>query len=193
MQRNSYVLSDDRYSMTARVLHWLMAVGFTFMWACGFAMTSIVEEDSAAEELLLDLHISTGVTLLILLVIRIGVRLLVAPPPLPVNFPRFDRIASHFGHVGLYILPALVIAAGWAETDFGGHGVRWFGVSMPKIFPTMETWSGVQVEDAAEEIHELLAWTMLALVVAHVAAVIKHRWFDDHDVLPRMTFGKKKG
>ena len=50
---------EDRYKPGARVLHWLMAAGFIFMWACGYAMTTWVAEDSALEELLFDLHVSS--------------------------------------------------------------------------------------------------------------------------------------
>jgi hypothetical protein len=46
---------------------------------------------------------------------------------------------TYLGHLALYALPAVIIALGWAETDFGGHGVTWFGVAMPKLLPTMES------------------------------------------------------
>lgn len=176
----------ERYTAIARILHWLMAVGFIFMWGCGIAMTSLVEDDSPMEETLFALHISVGVTLLFLLVARIAVRLLVSPPPLPADFPKLDRIGAHLGHIALYILPLLIIMVGWAETDFGGHGVSWFGIEMPKIFPTMEYWRGLEVEEIAADWHEFLAWVMLFLAAVHVAAVIKHRFFDKHDILKRM-------
>ena len=177
-----------RYALSARVLHWLMALGFAFMWLCGYAMTSLVAEDSLLEETLFDLHISIGVTLLALLVVRIAIRILIPPPPLPEFLTRWERSASHLGHLGLYVLPAATIAIGWMETDFGGHGVKWFGASMPKIFPTMETLFGLKLETATSTLHMWLAYTMLALAMIHVAAVAKHRWFDGHDVLSRMTF-----
>ena len=182
-------LEMERYVLSARILHWLMAAGFIFMWACGYAMTSLVPDDSALEEFLFGLHISIGVTLLFLLVARIAVRLWNAPPSLPDALAPWEKIGSHLGHWGLYLLPVAIILIGWAETDFGGHGVKWFGLSMPKIFPTMETLWGLKLETITATIHLWLAYTMLALAVVHVAAVAKHRWIDGHDVLHRMTFG----
>ncbi len=178
----------ERYVLTARVLHWLMAAGFAFMWACGYAMTSLVPDDSALQDFLFGIHISTGVTLLALLAIRIAVRRSNSPPPLPDGLAAWEKTASHLGHLGLYLLPAVVILIGWAETDFGGHGVKWFGLSMPKIFPTTEAFWGVNLESVTSTLHRWLAYTMLALAVVHVAAVLKHRWIDGHDVLHRMTF-----
>ena len=178
-------MTDEKYHLAARLIHWIMALGFVFMWGCGWAMTSLVEEDSPLQELLFDLHISVGVTLLALLVLRIAIRLVHRPPSLPASIRGMERKAAHLGHAALYALPALVIAAGWAETNFGGHAVQWFGVAMPRVFP--ETGEGVQ--ELAEDAHRFLAYGMLAIAAGHVAAAFRHRWFDGHDVIRRMTFG----
>ncbi len=186
-ERGTVRVGGERYHVSIRILHWLMAVGFLFMWSCGYAMTSLVADGSQMQEFLFGLHISTGVTLLILLLIRIAMRIRFTPPPLREDLPKIERVGARIGHLALYVLPALIIAVGWAETDFGGHGVKWFGVSMPKLFPTLKTLAGVNLEDATATIHQWLAYTMLALAVVHVAAVVRHRWVDGHDVLHRMT------
>ena len=171
-----------KYSLPARLIHWIMASGFIFMWGCGYTMTTLVEEDSRLEETLFDLHISTGVTLLALLILRVAVRLAYAPPPLPDAIPRVERIGSHIGHAALYVLPVAVIGFGWAEVDVGGHQVQWFGFPIAKIFPTLEAW-----EALTETVHRWLAYTLLAVAGVHVGAVAKHRWQDQHDILYRMT------
>lgn len=182
----------ERYVLPARLLHWLMAAGFIFMWACGYAMTSLVADDSPLEETLFGLHISIGVSLLFLLVLRIATRVLKRPPALPGSLTNWEKIGSHVGHLGLYLLPAAAILIGWAETDFGGHGVKWFGVSMPKVFPTMETLWGLKLETVTANLHMWFAYAMLALAIVHVAAAAKHRWIDGHDVLYRMTINFRR-
>ena len=184
-------MTEEKYHLAARLIHWFMALGFAFMWGCGYAMTTFVEEDSALQELLFGLHISTGVMLLFLLVLRIAIRFAHSPPPLPEAIPRIERIGAHLGHAALYLLPAAVIGMGWAEVDFGGHGVAWFGVAMPKVFPTMDTRAGFDLEELTATLHRWLAYTMLGVAAVHVAAVAKHRWIDHHDVLRRMTFGHR--
>ena len=184
-------VDGKRYHVSIRVLHWLMAVGFLTMWGCGYAMTSLVAEDSPTQELLFGLHISTGVTLLVLLLIRIAMRLAFTPPPLPEELPEIERVGARIGHLGLYVLSVLIIAIGWAETDFGGHGVKWFGVSMPRLFPTLKTLAGINLENATATLHQWLAYTMLALAIVHVVAVVKHRWIDGYDVLFRMTLANR--
>lgn len=190
MARMSGRPDGDRYHLSIRVLHWLMALGFLCMWGLGWTMTNVAEDDSPAQEFLFGLHMSVGVTLLVLLILRIAIRLRVGAPPLPEALPRRDRIGARVGHIALYVLPVLIITLGWASRDFGGHGVEWFGLSLPKIFPTRETLAGLKPGDLAAELHGSLAWTLLALALIHIAAVAKHRWVDGHDVLHRITLGR---
>lgn len=75
------------------------------MWICGYSMTNLVEDDSAFEELLNFLHISSGVTLFFALVARIVVRVLYKPPPHGMEISRIDRVGAHFAHALLYVLP----------------------------------------------------------------------------------------
>lgn len=154
-------------------------------------MTNLVEEDSVLESILFSSHISVGITLLFVLLGRVAIRLMCKPPPLPDTIPKLDRVGAHLGHAALYALPFLIILVGWAEVDLGGHGLKWFGLEVPKIFPTMETIAGFDTEETTEAIHMWLAYTMLGVALIHVAAVIKHRWFDKHDILVRMTISRR--
>ncbi|MES0885336.1 cytochrome b [Roseibium sp. SCP14] len=180
-------MTEQKYVASARILHWLMAFGFLVMWSAGYAMTLDRFDDTPVQDFLFNLHISIGVTLLALMALRIAVRLFNKPPALPAEFSSWEKVGSHLGHAGLYLLPLSVMIIGWAEVDFGGHGVRWFGVAMPKVFPTMEFFAGINLEEATEVAHASLAWLTLALVIVHVAAVIKHKYRDGHDVLYRMS------
>jgi len=182
--------NTTQYSAWLKIMHWVMALGFFFMWGSGYYMTTIVETDTPLEDLFFGLHISTGVTLLFLLIFRVVIRNVTSLPEPVASFSKLERIGAHLGHLGLYLLPALVIFIGWAETDLGGHGVSWFGISMPKIFPTMEMFAGINLGDTTEALHKWLAYSMFSLAVVHIAAVVKHRWFDKHDILHRMTFRK---
>ena len=182
--------ANERYTLAARLLHWLMAAGFVFMWGCGYTMAELVEEDSPLEELLFDLHIATGVTLAVLLLVRLWVRLRNAPPPLPPGLPPIERIGAHVGHWTLYVFPAIVIAIGWAETNISGHTVHWYGgIPMPALFPTVEGAFGEFVGGWAETLHMWFAYTMLGVAVVHVAGAVKHR-IEGNDVLYRMTIGR---
>lgn len=187
-------IPSSKYHLVARLLHWILAVGFVFMWLCGFSMANVVADDSIFEEILFFLHISVGVTLFFAVATRVVVRFIFKTPP-PISsdhISQIERVGSHVAHAALYALPFLVICVGWAEVDFGGHQVQWFGINVPKIFPTMETLGSLDVEELTETLHRWLAYIMLGIAVVHVAAVFKHRWFDKHDILVRMTISNRK-
>jgi len=183
------------YAMPARALHWLMAAGFVFMWGCGYAMTSLpslIADDSPLEELLYMLHISTGVLLLVLLLTRIAVRHVCAPPPPAAGLSRFDERASHAAHIALYVLPAMIIITGWVEVDLGGHAPPFYGLGeLPMLLPETEYIAGFEVEFVLETVHRWLAYGMLCLALVHAGAVAKHRWLDRNDVLHRMSLWRK--
>lgn len=181
---------DARYHVFIRWLHWLMAACFVFMWASGYYMRNLMVHDSPAQEYLYDLHKSVGVTLIVLLVARLSARLLTRLPELPSGLPAAERRAARAGHWGLYALVALGVTTGWALTDFGGHGVVWFGVSMPQVFPIREQLFGVTLDPLTSTIHAWLVYGLLALVAVHVAAVVKHGRKDRTDLLPRIAVWK---
>ena len=73
----------------------------------------------------------------------------------------------------------------WADTNFGGHALQWFGVETPRTFPE----TGEAVQDLSTDVQMWLAYGILAGADGHVAAAFKHRWFDGQDVIRRMTLG----
>lgn len=184
----------DEYARPARILHWLMAALFIFMWAGGYIMSEFVEEDTLLEKALYQLHMSTGVALFALLIARIFVRRRNAPPPPLASLSAWEARASHFAHIALYVLPALVVIAGWVQVDMGGHHVPFYWLfTFPSLLPDIEVIGGFELEEPLEDVHKYLAYTMLAVAVVHAAAVGKHRWADGHDVLGRMAPKFRRG
>lgn len=157
------------YALPARTLHWTMAAGFAFMWACGFTMENVVEDESAAETLLIAAHVTTGVTLLFLLAARVVVRAAWEPPAPHASLNGLQRTASRLAHIALYALPMLVIGLGWASVDAGGHRVHWFGIELRRLFAPDEA-----TEDLAGTLHAWLAYSMLVLAVVHAGAALAH-------------------
>lgn len=179
-----------RYVYSARLLHWLMAALFLVLFTSGYAMVTLVGEDTPLQDGLFGLHISTGLTILFLFAARILTRLRNSPPAFPQSFSNIEKKVSHLAHLTLYFLPLAAILIGWVGANLGGHTVHWIGIPMPTIVPAMETFMEIELDPAKEFLHKWIAYGFLVVIVLHILAVIKHRWLDGHDIMHRMSLKK---
>ena len=65
------------------------------------------------------------------------------------------------------------------------YGVFFFGVNLPEVLPKNDARFAV-----FQVLQRYLAYTLLVLIVLHVAGALKHRFVDEdraNDVLSRMT------
>jgi cytochrome b561 len=188
---SAIVPQPEGYRMAIRVLHWVTVALFLLLGVSGYAMVNLMTPDSAAQEFAYDLHKSFGVTLLAVMMIRIGLRVTQSSPPLPQAIPAFERQLAKLGHLGLYTVAVLTALTGWALTDFGAHGVVWFWLPLPQVFPTTEAIFGIPTDPNTSILHEWLAWGMVALVTIHVAAVVWHRRRHEVNLLRRITLRRR--
>ena len=101
----------DRYTRVAIALHWAIATFIIFNLASGFFMEGW---PPPMRMLALMLHASSGMTVLVLTVVRVAWRLLNEPPPYPADMKPLERHAAHFAHFFLYAAMVLMPLTGWA-------------------------------------------------------------------------------
>src|SRR5262245_33443218 len=103
------------YTVTARVLHWITAVLVLGMIVVGIIIAN--EWGGPLQERLYDLHKSTGVVLIPLVVIRVIYRFTHPPAPLPAEIPAIQQFAAHATHWALYGLILVQPLVGWIATS----------------------------------------------------------------------------
>lgn len=174
---------ENRYAFSSRIFHWLMALIILVLLAVGIYMTSFLSKESINRDLIYSLHKSFGVVAIFLIILRIGNRIIKKAPSLPNSMPKHEVILSHLGHFGLYFLMIIVPISGYLMSNSFGYAVKLFSLEMPFLVGT-DYVLGKQFS----LIHQYGAYLLLALIVIHVAAVIKHRFFDEpeNDVLKKM-------
>jgi cytochrome b561 len=97
----------SRYTNVAILLHWAIAAMILFNLATGLFSDSMPRGIMA-------IHISSGITILVLSLVRIAWRLTHKPPPYPSDMKQWERSLSHVVHFCLYAAMLLLPFSGWA-------------------------------------------------------------------------------
>ena len=170
----------NTFTLTARVLHWLMAIMILAMLFIGVGMVASV---SARHEWLLHIHKPLGIAILILAVARLAVRLRHPPPPLPADLPPLQKLAAFASHWLLYCLMLAMPLIGWAMLSAGGYPVM-LGTSLrlPPIFPVSPVAFAV-----LRHLHGWFAMLLFLTFLAHMGAALYHGLIRRDGVLSSMT------
>jgi cytochrome b561 len=201
-----------RYSTGAIILHWLTAAFVLFNLVTGLFHHAIPKGIWA-------FHVSSGITILALTVIRIVWRLTHRPPTyLPM--PGWDRRLAGVTHFLLYLTMLAAPLTGWAMVSASTpkppvaaalhaaapqpgpapkprQTLLWGVVPLPKLAPIVALGRGpdgpAQLKAAREQFeerHGAIAWILLGLIVLHVAGALKHQLIDRQRELARMGLGR---
>lgn len=179
-------MTPAKYPLLMRLFHWTMSVIIIGLILVGFAMTQIFPDESFTGDLY-KWHKSFGVVILILIGLRILTRIVLrkSVPPVMGNLPRIEQIASMIGHKMLYVLMVLAPLSGYLMSSAypKSSGIFLFGLKLPDALPKNQA-----LAEFFTAVHVISVYCLAALVTVHIAAVIKHRYFDskDQDVLKRM-------
>jgi len=173
--------NSKHYGVLTVCLHWLLAVGIIFLFFWGLWMAELDYGD-AWEKRAPYIHKGVGVLVVSLMMLRFALR---AARPLPdslASHKAWEKKLAHITHLTFYVLVVLMFITGYIMTTGRGRGIDVFGMfTVPALFKFSK-----EVRDFAEETHEVLAWSIISLVVLHVGGALKHTFFDKDGTLKRM-------
>lgn len=171
-----------RYTQTAIVLHWMIAVLILSTIPIGWYGATF-ETDFAQSAT--NLHKTIGILILVLTFIRIVWRLTHRPPPLSESYAPALRWTAKTAHVLFYVMLIVMPLSGWWMTSAVPIERHPFGVG-PLQIPFLPVPRGWPSASPARLMHVNLAWLMIGLVVLHVGAALRHQFIDRDNVLSRM-------
>lgn len=172
-----------RYSRVAIVLHWLIAL----LILGNFVGAWIAEDLPKPERMeMMGYHKANGILILVLTVLRIVWRLVHKAPAMVETLKAWEVAVARVTHGLLYFLMLAVPFAGWGlHSAFGaGKPVSMFGLFNMPALPVAGDKATIGI---FREAHEIFATLMLALIVLHVAAALKHHFADKDTTLRRMV------
>lgn len=173
-------------------LHWTIAIGVLTQIALGWWMLDIPKLPAGVRAGWFNLHKSIGITLGVLIIVRIVWRITHPPPPLPASVPRWQVQAAHASHFLLYACMIAMPVAGYLGSVFSGYPIRYFGLAMPGW-----GWKDETLKELFSSVHLVASLLFLSLIMLHVLAALKHLLIDRdgvfHRMLPRWRAGAARG
>ena len=169
-----------RYKSIVVWIHWITALFVVAQVVIGLKFADMPKGPGRSD--LFAWHKTVGAVILILALIRLAVRLMNPPPPYPSDFPKWERAAAVWSHRLFYVLLIALPLTGLAAVSgraVGGLVPIKFGLSLPAI-------PGVGPDNGFGDVHVVLVWTIIALLVLHVGAALKNQFFSKTDVADRM-------
>lgn len=175
--------TDYRYGATARLLHWVTVLLVVIAWALGIFGDGLPKASQAAG---LFVHISVGLGILVLSIVRVPWRMTHTPVPEPTAFGtwlgRWTDPAARVAHFALYALLFAVPIAGIVLQFARGNSLPLFGLG-----EIASPW----VADRAfartvKEVHEVLANALVILASFHALAALLHHFVFRDRTLVRM-------
>ena len=170
----------NTYTSTAITFHWLMALIIIANFALGVTMSDLALSPQKLQ--FYSWHKWTGITLLGLVTLRFLWRAFANRPPL-LPSPVWQRRVAKLTHFLLYLLMFAIPISGWLMSSAGGFTVKYLGMfPLPDLVPKDK-----QLFEQLKQLHQILNFTLLGLVILHVLAVLKHQFIDRDATLARMV------
>ncbi|HLX29981.1 MAG TPA: cytochrome b [Casimicrobiaceae bacterium] len=168
------------YGAVAKTLHWLVFALVFAQYVVAILMPGIGRNTRPGP--LINLHMSLGATILIVIVIRWLWRtdhpVAIATADMPPWEQRFARAT----HLTLYVLLVITPILGWMNASARDFPIDVFGViALPPLVAPH-----ARIGMLAGDVHTFVAWALLVPIGLHVAAALYHYFVRRDRILQRM-------
>lgn len=169
----------ERYPASMRWLHWCVGALVIFMLVLGLVMETLPPD---MRRQAFSLHKSLGVTVFLLVLVRLLNRWRSTLPPLPDAISKFDALAARTVHHLFYLLLLLMPVSGAVMSQAKGYPVAVFGFHLPVFIDENKN-----IGRIAYEAHELIGYILIGIIALHIGGTAKHLLVDRINILRRMV------
>ncbi|MGY2237848.1 cytochrome b [Pseudomonas gingeri] len=172
--------TDSRYSSMSIALHWLMLVLLILVYCC-IEFRGQFPKGSGGRTLIVESHYMLGLTVFVLVWLRLLARAIGVAPKIVPTPPGWQRLLSTLMHGALYLFMIGTPLLGWLVVSGMGHSVMFYGIDLPLLMPENKP-----LAKEIKEWHELAGTTGYWLIGLHALAGLYHHYFVRDNTLARI-------
>lgn len=169
-----------RYARPLILIHWLTVLLLAAVYAA-MELRGYAPRGGALREVMKQGHFFLGLSLLALVVVRLGLRWRIGAPPADPALPSWQHGLAGAMHGLLYLFLIVMPLLGWLLVSAEGRTVALFGLPLPALIAPDHG-----LAEQFEEWHETVATLGYLLIGAHAAAALAHHHVFHHATLRRM-------
>lgn len=173
--------TTDRYGPLSIGMHWLMLLVMIGVYAV-INLHDLAPKGSALRADLKTWHFLLGLSVLVLVVVRLATRLFSGTTPRIVpEIPRWQHRMSALIHGALYLFMIGMLVLGWFVVSAGSDPILFFGMPLPALVGQDKA-----LYKSLKEIHETIGTVGYYLIGAHAAAALFHHYVMRDNTMLRM-------
>jgi len=175
--------ASDEYGLISKLLHWLLAVAMIGLIAIGWYMTRLSDEDILYWRLL-DIHETLGLGVLLVVGMK-AAWLTISPNPRQLaGLMPWEIRAARAVHASFVIAMAAIPLTGLLFVATNGESINLYDlITIPDMGHLSKG-----VRTGLINVHYYLSYGCAILIMLHIAAALKHHFFDLNNSLRRITF-----
>ena len=165
---------SNRYGKVSRMLHWTIAILFISLIPMGI-FASMIPEDTEYRNAYYVVHKTIGVTVFLLVIVRLIWNRLSRRPSLDSALTSREEKLAHRAHNTLYFMMLAIPFTGFMMTSYHGYETYFFFWEMQPLWEQSEiyqVWGGFH--------KYLLPYLLYIVLGAHILGALKHQFIDKH-------------
>lgn len=166
------------YGSVSKFFHWVVFVLLVGMLIFGYFMEDFSKE---MQPLIYNIHKLTGLTILALMVLRLGWRLINPNTSLVQDAPQWQRKIEKLVHHLMYAFIICMPIAGWVGSVAAGYNPH-----LGSITFTLPIEKSEAVADVAFWLHNNIALVIIGLISIHILAALYHQFIKGDKIINKM-------
>ena len=185
---DTHAKQSVHFSKISISLHWLMLVLIVAVYATA-ELKGLFPKGGDFRQALKPLHSGLGISILILVTVRIAYNAFQSTPPIVPSPPEWQRLSGKLMHYLLYVFMIAVPVLGWLMLSAKGKPIPFFGLELPALVGANRV-----LGKRLENLHETFAQAGYFLIGLHAIAALFHHYIVSDNTLERMLpgLGKRK-